>query len=303
MSADAIIDRYLAGLLAERGLSINTIEGYRRDLDKMQAFLRAQERSEVASLTRADVPRVLAFLREQGLAPTSVARCVAAWRGFYRFLLSEDHTGQDPFLNVTIPKATRRLPKALPFAEVQRLLDRPAKSGASRGRQPEVLRDDAMLEVLYATGLRVSELVRLDLEAVNLAVGFLRATGKGGKQRVVPLGAVALKKLRRYLENARPTLLKTRTSNRVFVTRSGRGMTRQGFWKILGRYARAAGIRRAISPHMLRHSFATHLLERGADLRVVQTLLGHADISTTQIYTHVERERLKALHRRIHPRG
>jgi integrase/recombinase XerD len=298
-----IIDRYLTGLLSERGLSVNTMEGYRRDLDKLQACLRAQGRSDVASLTRADVPRMLAFLREQRLAPTSVARCVAAWRGFYRFLLSEGLTEHDPFLNVTIPKATRRLPKALAFSEVQQLLDRPAKGGASRGRQPEALRDDAMMEVLYATGLRVSELVRLDLGAVNLAVGFLRATGKGGKQRVVPLGAVALKKLRRYLENARPGLLKTRTSNRVFVTRSGRGMTRQGFWKILGRYARAAGIRRAISPHMLRHSFATHLLERGADLRVVQTLLGHADISTTQIYTHVERERLKALHRRIHPRG
>jgi integrase/recombinase XerD len=299
---DAIIDRYLTGLMSERGLSANTVEGYRRDLAKLQAFLRAQGRSDAASLTRADVPRVLAFLRDQRLAPPSIARCVAAWRGFYRFLLSEGFTDQDPFLNVTIPKATRRLPKALPFSEVEKLLESPGKDSGLR-RRPEALRDQAMIEVLYATGLRVSELVRLDLETVNLAVGFLRATGKGGKQRMIPLGAVALKKLRRYLDNAREQLLKTRTSNRVFVTRSGGGMTRQGFWKILGRYARAAGIRRAISPHILRHSFATHLLERGADLRVVQTLLGHADISTTQIYTHVERERLKDLHRRIHPRG
>ena len=303
MSETLLIDQYLTGLLSERGLSSNTLEGYQRDLGKLQAFLQSQGRVDAASLTRVDVPRLLAFLRTQGLAAASVARCLAAWRGFYRFLLSAGHTDQDPFLNVTIPKATQRLPRALSFSEVQRLLETPAKGVASRGRQPEALRDDAMLEVLYATGLRVSELVRLDIEAVNLSVGFLRATGKGSKQRVVPLGAVAVKKLRRYLESGRPRLLKTRTSNRVFVTRAGRSMTRQGFWKILRRYARAAGIPRAISPHMLRHSFATHLLDRGADLRVVQTLLGHADISTTQIYTHVERERLKQLHKRYHPRG
>ena len=303
MAETLLIDRYLTGLVAERGLSANTLEGYRRDLEKLQTFLRTQRRSDPASLTRADVPGLLGFLRGQGLAATSVARCLAALRGFYRFLLSEGLTEHDPFLNVTVPKATQRLPKALAYAEVQRLLDAPARYTSDRGRQPEAGRDDAMLEVLYATGLRVSELVKLDLEAVNLSVGFLRATGKGSKQRVVPLGAVALKKLRRYMEGVRPRLLKTRTSNRLFVTRAGRGMTRQGFWKILRRYARAADIRRPISPHMLRHSFATHLLERGADLRAVQALLGHADISTTQIYTHVERERLKQLHKRLHPRG
>jgi integrase/recombinase XerD len=303
MQESPLIDRYLAGLVSERGLSANTLEGYRRDLGKLQVFLQLQGRVAPASLTRADAPRLLEYLRGLRLAAPSVARCMAAWRGFYRFLLSEGLTGQDPFLNVTVPKATKRLPKALAFAEVQRLLDAPAKGGAGRGRRPEAIRDDAMLEALYATGLRVSELVKLDLEAVNLSVGFLRALGKGSKQRVVPLGAMAVKKLRRYLENSRPRLLKGRASNRLFVTRTGRGMTRQAFWKILRRYARAADIRRPISPHMLRHSFATHLLERGADLRVVQTLLGHADISTTQIYTHVERERLKELHKRLHPRG
>jgi integrase/recombinase XerD len=297
------IDRYLTGLIAERGLSTNTVEGYRRDLAKLQAFLRGEGRADPASLVRTDVPRLLGFLRGQELAPPSVARSVAAFRGFYRFLLSEGAIHHDPFLDVTIPKASQRLPKALTFAEVQRILDAPSRREAGRGRHPEALRDDAMLEVLYATGLRVSELVKLDLEAVNAAVGFLRATGKGSKQRVVPLGAVAIRKLRRYLEAGRPHLLKTRTSNRLFVTRSGRGMTRQGFWKILRRCALAAGIRRPISPHMLRHSFATHLLERGADLRVVQALLGHANISTTQIYTHVEKERLKQLHKRHHPRG
>ena len=298
-----MLDRYLAGLITERGLSANTLEGYRRDLGKLQGYLHLQGRSDAAALRRSDVPRLLAYLRNQGLAAPSMARCLAAWRGFYRFLLSEGYTDQDPLLNVSVPKATLRLPKALTLSEVQRLLDRPAQGVASPGRRSEALRDAAMFEVLYATGMRVSELIRLDLEAVNLSVGFLRATGKGSKQRVIPLGAVAVKKLRRYLENARPRLLKDRTSDRVFVTRAGKGMTRQGFWKILKRHARTAGIARTISPHMLRHSFATHLLERGADLRVVQTLLGHADISTTQIYTHVERERLKKLHQRIHPRG
>ena len=298
-----LLDRYLTGLIAERGLSANTVEGYRRDLAKLQAFLQGQGRDNAASLARTEVPRLLEFLRSQNLAPPSVARCLAACRGLYRFLLGEGLVRHDPFLNITVPRTSRRLPKALAFADVQRLLDAPSRRETRKGRHPEALRDDAMLEVLYATGLRVSELVKLDLDAVNLPVGFLRATGKGSKQRVVPLGAVAVRKLRRYLEGGRPQLLKTRTSNRLFVTRSGGGMTRQGFWKILRRYARVAGIQRPISPHMLRHSFATHLLERGADLRAVQMLLGHANISTTQIYTHVERERLKQLHKRHHPRG
>ncbi len=303
MKAANWIDRYLTGLIAERGLSTNTVEGYQRDLAKLQAFLRGEGREDPAALVRTDVPRLLGFLRNQGLAAPSVARSVAAFRGFYRFLLGEGALQHDPFLNVTVPKTSRRLPKALAFTEVQRILDAPSRREAKRSRQPEALRDDAMIEVLYATGLRVSELVKLDLETVNAAVGFLRASGKGSKQRVVPLGAVALRKLWCYLESGRPHLLKTRASNRLFVTRSGRGMTRQGFWKILRRYALTAGIRRPISPHMLRHSFATHLLERGADLRVVQTLLGHVNISTTQIYTHVEKERLKQLHKRHHPRG
>jgi len=297
------IDHYLAGLLSERGLSANTVAGYRRDLGKLQAFLELQGRKTPVALSRADVPRLLEFLRGQGLASPSVARCLAACRGFYRFLLREGYLRQDPFLDVTVPTGSRRLPKALSIAEVQRLLDAPGRNDAGRGRHPEALRDDAMLEVLYATGLRVSELVKLDLDTINLSAGFLRATGKGSKQRVVPLGAVAVRKLRHYLASGRPHLLKSRSSNCLFVTRSARGLTRQGFWKILRRYARDASIQRPISPHMLRHSFATHLLERGADLRVVQSLLGHANITTTQIYTHVERGRLKHLHKRFHPRG
>ena len=303
MSEAQGIDHYLAGLLSERGLSANTVAGYRRDLGKLQAFLELQGCKTTVALSRADVPRLLEFLRGQGLASPSVARCLAACRGFYRFLLREGHLRQDPFLDVTVPTGSRRLPKALSVAEVQRLLDAPGRNDAGRGRHPEALRDDAMLEVLYATGLRVSELVKLDLDTINLSAGFLLATGKGSKQRMVPLGAVAIRKVRRYLASGRPHLLKSRSSNCLFVTRSARGLTRQGFWKILRRYARDASIQRPISPHMLRHSFATHLLERGADLRVVQSLLGHANITTTQIYTHVERGRLKHLHKRFHPRG
>ena len=303
MPENELIGRYLLMLQSERGFSVNTVEGYRSDLNKLVTFLQKQGRADAASLVRNELPALLAFLQNQGLGPASVARCLSAWRGFYRFLLGEGHTDQDPFLHITAPKPTERLPKALAFADVKRLLDAPGQAIRSGRRQPEALRDDAMLEVLYATGLRVTELITLELNAVNLTVGFLRAFGKGAKQRVMPLGDLAVGKLRPYLEHGRPLILKTRTSNHLFVTRSGRAMTRQGFWKLLTRYARAAGIRRKISPHMVRHSFATHLLERGADLRVVQTLLGHADIATTQIYTKVERDRLKKLHQQHHPRG
>jgi integrase/recombinase XerD len=290
-------------LRSERGFSVNTLASYRLDLDKLLSFLRQEGRKNPVSLTKRDVPAMLAFLQYQALSPASVARCLAAWRGFYRFLLNEGHTQENPFVNLTSPKATLRLPKTLGLEQVERLLEAPGKEFRKGRRQPDALRDDAMLEVLYATGLRATELLTLELNSINLPVGFLRAFGKGAKQRVVPLGETAVMKLRLYLERGRPVLLKTRSSNRLFVTRSGRGMTRQGFWKLVGRYARSAGISRRISPHMLRHSFATHLLEGGADLRVVQTLLGHADIATTQIYTRVERERLKKLHQQHHPRG
>ena len=298
-----LIDRYLSLLRSERGFSFNTLQGYRTDLGKLLDFLHHEGRADPVSLTRADVPALLGFLHQQGLGPASVARCLAAWRGFYRFLSSEGLSDQDPFLNIAAPKATIRVPKALPLTEIERLLRAPSQRCRAGRRLPEAVRDDAMLEVLYATGLRVSELITLELNAINLAAGFLRAFGKGAKQRVVPMGEIAVGKLTTYLAHARPVLLTSRASNRLFVTRSGRGITRQGFWKLLARYARFAGIRRKVSPHMVRHSFATHLLERGADLRVVQTLLGHADLATTQIYTKVEKDRLKRLHQEHHPRG
>jgi len=297
------VARYLSMLGSERGFSANTLNAYRLDLRKLSGFLQGQGCKDAVSLTRRDIPGLLAFIHQQGLSPASVARSLAAWRGFYRFLLCEGEIHENPFINLATPKATARLPKALGREQVLRLLEAPGEQFRTGRRQPDALRDDAMLEVLYATGLRVTELLTLDLNSVNLAVGFVQAFGKGGKQRVVPLGEIAVTKLRLYLERGRPALLRTRSSNRLFVTRSGRGMTRQGFWKLLGRYARSAGIVRRISPHMLRHSFATHLLEGGADLRVVQTLLGHADIATTQVYTRVERDRLKKLHTEHHPRG
>ena len=298
-----LVDRYLSALRSERGFSVNTLLGYRTDLHKLLVFLRCNGRTDPGSLAHADVTALLGVLHQQHLSPASVARCLAAWRGFYRFLINEGVTDRDPFINIAAPHPPRRLPKALPFSDVERLLNAPGNQWRAGWRQPEALRDDAMLEVLYGTGLRVSELVAVELSGINLAAGFLRAFGKGAKQRVVPLGEIAITKLHTYLESARPALLKARPSDRLFVTRSGRGLTRQGFWKLLARYARAAGVRRKVSPHMLRHSFATHLLERGADLRVVQTLLGHSDIATTEIYTHVEQGRLKRLHEQHHPRG
>jgi integrase/recombinase XerD len=303
MQGGSLVAEYLSMLTSERGFSVNTLDAYRQDLEKLVSFLRRQDRWDPAGLRRRDVPALLEYLHSYCLSPASVARHLAAWRGFYRFLLSEGHIQENPFLNLGTPKPTARLPKPLALEQVERLLDAPGQEFRSGRRQPDALRDDAMLEVLYATGLRATELLTLELNSVNLAVGFLRAFGKGAKQRIVPLGDTAVIKLRRYLENARPVLLKTRASERLFITRSGRGMTRQGFWKLLGRYGRSAGIARRISPHVLRHSFATHLLEGGADLRVVQTLLGHADIATTQIYTRVERDRLKKLHSQHHPRG
>jgi len=295
--------QYLSMLSTERGYSVNTVNAYRQDIQKLLGFLRRKHGEDPRALRRRDVPELLEYLHRYRLSPASVGRHLAAWRGFYRFLLSEGHLKENPFINLATPKPTERLPKPLALEQVERLLDAPGREFGRPRRQPDALRDDAMLEVLYATGLRATELLTLELNSINLTVGFLRAFGKGSKQRIVPLGDTAVSKLRRYLEQARPALLKTRTSDRVFVTRSGRGMTRQGFWNLLGRYSRAAGIGRRISPHVLRHSFATHLLERGADLRVVQTLLGHADIATTQIYTRVERERLKKLHSQHHPRG
>jgi integrase/recombinase XerD len=293
---DDLVDRYLTELRVEGGLSGNTLDSYRRDLRKLQDFLASRRIRKPAGVTRQSLSEFLAHLKRSNLSPASTARCMAALRGFFRFLSRERVLRENPLLSLSSPRPWVKLPKVLTQGEVTKLLELP------EGIRPEDKRDAAMVELLYATGLRVSELIGLELSHLNLAVGYVLAFGKGAKQRVVPLGEQARKKVEMYLDSAREALIKGRSSRHVFVTRRGSKLTRQGFWKVLRARARRAGIFKPISPHMLRHSFATHLLDHGADLRSVQAMLGHARITTTQIYTHVERERLKRLHTDFFPR-
>lgn len=291
------IDQFLNYLLVEKGLSRATLEAYSADLMRYADFLQQNGRDTVGVEDTALILKHLIHLRNEGLGARSRARHLVAVRGFYRFLAREKLLPLDPSKLVDLPKSTLKLPDVLNPAEVQRLLNAPD------GRKPSGLRDAAMLEVLYAAGLRVSELVHLKIQDLRLEAGFVRVMGKGSKERVVPIGQYAREKVLFYLENARGRMVKEGASPYLFVGRGGRPMTRQGFWKLLRRYAAAAGLFKKVTPHSLRHSFASHLLEGGADLRAVQVMLGHADISTTQIYTHVAGDRLKELHRRFHPRG
>ncbi|HTE54098.1 MAG TPA: site-specific tyrosine recombinase XerD [Kofleriaceae bacterium] len=300
LDLDAACDRFLEQLLVERQLSGNTVEAYGRDLCRMRSFLIARGRTDAGDVTTADLTDYLLDLAEAGLKPRSRARALVAIRGLFRYLGGERLVDADPSESLLAPRTGTRLPSVLGIDEVDRLLAAPAAAPGS----PRSVRDSAMLAALYATGLRVSELVGLRLPDLNLKGGFVRATGKGRKTRLVPLGDVAAARLIAYLEGARPRLVARRPAEMgLFLTERARPMTRQGFWKLIRRYARAAGIRRDVSPHVLRHSFATHLVERGADLRSVQAMLGHADIATTQIYTHVSRARLLELYRKHHPRA
>ncbi|HVP69321.1 MAG TPA: site-specific tyrosine recombinase XerD [Anaeromyxobacteraceae bacterium] len=295
---DPALDLFLAHLRVEKGLSPNSVEAYARDVRRYLGYLWRQGLSTWGAVRREHVQGHLAALQEGGISARSQARALAALRGFHRLLAAERVAPADPTDEVEAPRRSRRLPSLLSREEVERLLAAPL-----RARGAAAVRDAAMLELLYATGLRVSELVTLDLNQVDLESRVVLARGKGSKERLVPLGAVAAKAVRRYLAGARAALLRGRSSRDLFVTPRGGRMTRQGFWKLLRGYARAAGIARPVSPHKLRHSFATHLLEGGADLRAVQAMLGHADVSTTEIYTHVDRSRAQALHRRHHPRA
>jgi integrase/recombinase XerD len=299
-----IISRYLTDLTIEDGLAQHTLDAYRRDLEKFHVYLKTVRIADPRGVTRETLSGFLGFLARRNLSSGSSARCVSAVRGFYRFLCKERLATTNPTVSLRTPRRGLRLPKTLSQEQVTRLLDVPenVRSGRSSGVLPEAQRDGAMVELLYATGLRVSELVNLQLGQLNLAIGYVLVTGKGAKQRVVPIGDVARRKLVAYLDSSRPVLLKGRPCPNVFVTRRGAKMTRQGFWKLLRTRARQAGIFQSISPHMLRHSFATHLLDHGADLRAVQAMLGHTNISTTEIYTHVERERLKRVHASLFPR-
>jgi integrase/recombinase XerD len=286
---------YLDYLAVEKGLAGNSLKSYAHDLRHFGHHL-DERKLTLERLRRPDVVRYLQALRGGGLSARSTARALAAIRGLFRFLVSERHLKNDPTENVENPRLWSNLPKTVALEQVEALLDAPDQSTAAG------LRDKAMLELLYATGLRVSELIRLKLDDVVLDAGFLRAIGKGSKERVVPFGDAAREAIVRYVENGRPEhdRLGDRT---LFLSVRGRGFTRQSIWLKIVRYAREAGIREAISPHMLRHSFATHLLENGADLRSVQMMLGHADISTTQIYTHISRARLQKLYDEFHPRA
>ena len=288
-------ESFLRYLSIEKGLASNSIAAYRTDLKRFAEFS-DRRRLRLKAIGRQDVLDFLAQRKKHGLSSRSIARQIATLRNLYRYLIQEKILHSDPTQNLESPRGWHRLPKLLAMEEVERLLN------LAKGTAPAGLRDDAMIELLYATGLRISELTSLPLHAVNAEAGYLIATGKGQKQRIIPMGIVSLQKLKRYLTEGRSRLTHSRVSDRVFLNRSGRCFTRQGCWKLIKKYARLAGIKRAVSPHMLRHSFATHLLERGADLRSVQAMLGHSSLSTTQIYTQVTRQRLKKLHQRFHPR-
>jgi integrase/recombinase XerD len=286
---------YLDYLTVEKGLARNSIQSYARDLRYFGHHLDERSRA-LERLQRADIVRYLQSLRSAGLSARSIARALAAIRGLFRFLVAERHLKNDPTENVENPRLWSNLPKSLQSADVESLLAAPDPTAANG------LRDKAMLELLYATGLRVSELIRLRLEDLVLDAGFLRAIGKGSKERVVPFGEAAREALVAYIEKGRPEHDRFGDTT-LFLSIRGRGLSRQSIWMKIVRYAREAGIRQQISPHMLRHSFATHLLENGADLRSVQMMLGHADISTTQIYTHITRARLQKLYDEYHPRA
>ncbi|MCX8116366.1 MAG: site-specific tyrosine recombinase XerD [Desulfobacterota bacterium] len=291
------LDRFLHYLLVEKGLSKNTLEAYSHDLQRFLDHLQRQGKGGIEEISKLDIRAFLLSLKREGLSSRTVARTLVSLRVFFRFLVEESLLGSNPAEEIDAPKLAKTLPDVLSLEEVERLIEQPPVE------VPQGLRDRAMLELLYATGMRVSELVRLRLDHLHLEPGYVLLYGKGSKERIVPIGQEAIRWVRTYLSEARKKLLKGRESVYLFVNRLGRPISRQHFWKIIKRHGRAAGIRKRITPHLLRHSFASHLLERGADLRSVQLMLGHVDIATTQIYTHVRGERLKKIHRQYHPRG
>ncbi len=293
-----LLDEFCDALWLEDGLSRNTLESYRRDLSKFADWLRVQRSVQILETTHADIQGFLAHLfTQQKAKATSANRAISSLKRLFRYLLRQNKITIDPTLQIATPKLPRTLPKSLTEEDVELLLNTPDVN------TPLGMRDRTMFEVLYATGLRVSELVSLSVAQVSLDMGVVRVMGKGSKERLVPLGEEALDWLQKYLKEMRPVLLSSRLSDAMFVTQRGEAMTRQMFWYLIKKHAKHGGIHKPLSPHTLRHAFATHLLNHGADLRVVQMLLGHSDISTTQIYTHVARERLKALHAKHHPRG
>jgi integrase/recombinase XerD len=290
-----LVDLYLDHLRVERRLSDHTLEGYARDLNQLASYAGRKERT-IEDLSRADLDAFVRHLMQTGLSPRSVGRTVAAVRGFYRFLALDRRIENNPADELRGPRAWPPLPRFLTVDEVDRLIRQPDVS------TPLGLRDRALIELLYATGMRVSELLGLGTSDVNLPGRYLTCVGKGAKERMVPIGDAAADWVMRYVSEARPRLLGKRVSKRLFVNARGGSLSRVGFWKVLKAYGLAAGLTRDLSPHVLRHSFATHLLERGADLRAIQTMLGHADLTTTQVYTHVLEARMREVYDRFHPR-
>lgn len=295
-STDPAVARFLDAVWMERGLSANTLAAYRADLTALARWL-TERKVPIVATSRADLQDFIAWRVREGARPRSTARQLSSFRRFFRYWVREGGIAEDPTAQIAMPKIGRSLPKSLTEEEVEALLGAPVVS------DPLGNRDRTMLEVLYATGLRVSELVNLQHGQINLNQGVIRILGKGNRERLIPLGEEAVRWLLEFEHGARGEILLERQTDFLFPTRRGDRMTRQAFWHIIKRYARKAGISKALSPHTLRHAFATHLLNHGADLRVVQMLLGHSDLSTTQIYTHVARERMKELHSQHHPRG
>ncbi len=296
-SLDQLVDQYLNHLIVEKGLADKTVEAYAGDLAAFVAFLRHQRIEDVNQADTAAILKYVIELRKQGRGGRTRARHLVALRGFYQYLHQSGMLNSNPAKLIELPKSGLKLPEVLDQDRVDRLINAPDV------KTPIGMRDAAMLELIYAAGLRVSELINLKVAAVNLEAGFVRVLGKGSKERIVPIGRKAIEAIQVYLADGRPRQLKKTISHYLFVARAGRPMTRQGFWKLLRGYSLAAGIKQRVTPHSLRHSFASHLLEGGADLRAVQIMLGHVDIATTQIYTHVAQKRLIELHRKFHPRG
>jgi|BioPla2DNA2_1021312.scaffolds.fasta_scaffold00020_89 integrase/recombinase XerD len=292
-----LLQEFLLYLQVEKGLAKNTLLAYERDLKKLILFLQREKIKEFKDVDKNLLAGYLYFLRKNKEAPASIARQLASVRGFFKFLCMEEYVPIDPTVYLETPKLPQKLPQVLSEEEVDRLLAIP------ESLNPLILRDKAMLELIYATGMRVSELVNLTVQQINLDLGYVRCLGKGSKERIIPLGSKAAQSLQRYLEKSRPFLVKNPREDHLFLNHHGRGVSRQWFWKIIKKRANDVGINKEITPHTLRHSFATHLLSNGADLRSVQEMLGHTDVSTTQIYTHLTRNKLREIYLKTHPRA
>ncbi|MBN1365461.1 MAG: site-specific tyrosine recombinase XerD [Syntrophaceae bacterium] len=293
-----LLTKYFNYLLVERGIAQNTWESYGRDLQRFVSFVQDKKKiSDIQMVTPEVIIEYLTQIREEGLSANSMNRSLAALRGFYKYLLREKIITYNPLANIELAKVWMKLPDTISKDEMKAILAQPGSLTNSS------IRNTAMLEILYATGIRVSELINLTMNSINWQVGFLTVMGKGSKERIVPIGKIAYDCVRRYVDEVRPQLMRKKSTDVLFLNRFGRKFTRQGFWKIVVGYARQAGLKKKVYPHTFRHSFASHLLEGGADLRTVQVMLGHSDISTTQIYTHVTRERLREIHQKYHPRS